>query len=71
MHYFRYISTIKEKAVLFNTVYDPKSFKITHLAAFHFDSGVAKEVDYSILSDEELELTISWLELMLARNEEI
>lgn len=70
MHYFRYLSTIKERTVLFNTIYDPDTLKITHLAAFHFDEGKAKEVDYSILSDDELALTISWLELLLIRNEE-
>jgi hypothetical protein len=35
------------------------------MSAFNFDSGVAQECDYSLFTDEELNYTLAWLELML------
>lgn len=35
------------------------------MSAFHFDDGVAQECDYSQFTDEELNYTLAWLELML------
>jgi hypothetical protein len=35
------------------------------MSAFNFDSGVAEECDYTKFTDEELNYTLAWLELML------
>lgn len=35
------------------------------MSAFNFDNGVAQECDYSLFTDEELNYTLAWLELML------
>jgi len=35
------------------------------MSAFNFDSGVAEECDYTKFTDEELNYTLAWLELLL------
>lgn len=35
------------------------------MSAFNFDGGVAQECDYSLFTDEELNYTLAWLELVL------
>lgn len=64
-HIFRYISKKKSRTVLFHCLYNPKTLRITAMSAFNFDSGVAEECDYSLFTDEELNYTLAWLELML------
>ena len=62
---FRYISRKKSRTILFHCLYNPKTLRITAMSAFNFDGGVAEECDYSKFTDEELNYTLAWLELML------
>lgn len=62
---FRHISKRKSRTILFHCLYDPKTLRIIAMSAFNFDSGVANECDYSLFTDEELNYTLAWLELML------
>ena len=64
-HIFRYINKRKSRTVLFHCLYNPKTLRITAMSAFNFDAGVAEECDYSLFTDEELNYTLAWLELML------
>ena len=64
-HIFRYINKRKSRTILFHCLYNPNTLRITAMSAFNFDSGVAQECDYSLFTDEELNYTLAWLELML------
>ena len=62
---FRHISRRKSRSILFHCLYNPDTLRIRAMSAFHFDDGVAKECDYSHFTDEELNYTLAWLELLL------
>ena len=62
---FRHISKRKSRTILFHCLYNPKTLRIIGMSAFDFDDDVAKECDYSKFTDEELNYTLAWLELML------